>query len=132
MRKLGLLLALVLGGCLGSYDGDDSSQQQRSENPPDLATAIEEPSEELDELPDLAPPPDLAEPPDLTPPGPRPFGGDCVAPADCEQGLLCEVFTIMNKPQGKCTRACTIANQANDCPKPPSTGICTTNQVCGF
>jgi hypothetical protein len=61
--------------------------------------------------------------------GTKKFGDVCNGPADCMQGLLCESFamhTIM-----RCTKSCTTATQATDCP-PPSAGTCTPNMYCRF
>src|SRR5262249_22284258 len=61
--------------------------------------------------------------------GTKRFGEVCTGAADCESPLLCESFamhTIM-----RCTKMCTVATQATDCPA-PSAGTCTPNNYCRF
>jgi hypothetical protein len=60
--------------------------------------------------------------------GQRAFGDLCTLSSDC-QSNLCAPFamhTIM-----RCTKPCTTATQAADCP-PPSAGTCTPNNYCRF
>jgi hypothetical protein len=62
-------------------------------------------------------------------PGAGQFGATCTKAADCMSGL-CEPFrqqTIM-----LCTKSCTAATQATDCPNPPSAGTCTPKMYCRF
>jgi hypothetical protein len=61
--------------------------------------------------------------------GTKLFGEDCVADADCQSGM-CRDFQMQTIK--KCTKACTAATQANDCPIPPSSGTCNANLVCKF
>jgi hypothetical protein len=99
---------------------------------PDLSAPQQPPTPQPD-LADPPAPPDLAPLVDATPPPPDltgAFGSACVLPADCGPNLVC--FDFGGLAGKRCTRNCTIANQAQTCTKPPSTGICTTNQVCGF
>jgi hypothetical protein len=57
------------------------------------------------------------------------FGDTCATDADCESGM-CRSFQMMTV--NKCTKACTMATQAADCPNPPSMGTCNNNGVCRF
>jgi hypothetical protein len=61
--------------------------------------------------------------------GSRKFGDTCNGQADCASGLLCESFA-MHTIQ-RCTKSCTAATQATDCPA-PSAGTCTPNLYCRF
>ena len=66
---------------------------------------------------------------DLGTAGKKAFGDTCKVDGDC-QSNMCRGFQMMKVL--KCTKACTIATQAVDCPKPPSTGQCTPNGYCKF
>jgi hypothetical protein len=57
------------------------------------------------------------------------FGDNCTADTDCESGI-CRGFQMMTVT--KCTKACTAATAAQDCPNPPSTGTCNTDNICKF
>jgi hypothetical protein len=61
--------------------------------------------------------------------GKKAFGETCVLPSDCESNL-CEPFQQGNEML--CTKACTVATQATDCPAPPSAGTCTPKGYCRF
>lgn len=60
--------------------------------------------------------------------GPKHFGDTCTTDCDCDTSM-CRQFS-MGSVQ-KCTKPCTVANQATDCPA-PSTGMCTPNLYCKF
>ncbi len=62
-------------------------------------------------------------------PGTAAFGATCTVNSDC-QSLLCEQF-VMGTVH-RCTKTCTVATQATDCPAPPSAGTCTNNGYCKF
>jgi len=62
-------------------------------------------------------------------PGMKAFGEDCTADADCASGA-CRDFQMMTVK--KCTKTCTAATQANDCPNPPSQGTCNMQGYCRF
>jgi hypothetical protein len=132
MKWLGLAMVLA-GGCLGGYEPSSGEQGQNRMDQPDLA-APQQPQNQPD-LADPPAPPDLAPLVDATPPPPDlagAFGSMCtgVGQGTCLQNLTC--FDFGGVAGKRCTRNCTIANQAQTCTKPPSTGICTPNQVCGF
>lgn len=60
--------------------------------------------------------------------GPKLFGDTCTA--DCECGTsMCRQFQM--GAVMKCTKPCTVATQATDCPT-PGTGMCTNNGYCKF
>jgi hypothetical protein len=62
----------------------------------------------------------------------KPFGAPCTtdgANGDCQSGL-CKPFVMMTIL--RCTKPCTAATQATDCPVPPSAGTCTPNLYCKF
>lgn len=61
-------------------------------------------------------------------PGTAAFGASCTVNEDC-QSLLCEPF-VMGTVH-RCTKTCTVATQATDCPA-PSDGTCTNNGYCKF
>jgi len=61
-------------------------------------------------------------------PGAAAFGASCTVNGDC-QSLLCEQF-VMGTVH-RCTKPCTVATQATDCPA-PSDGTCTPNGYCKF
>jgi hypothetical protein len=56
------------------------------------------------------------------------FGATCSVAGDCQSGL-CEPF-VMGAVH-RCTKTCTVATQATDCPA-PSAGTCTNNGYCKF
>ncbi|HZS37456.1 MAG TPA: hypothetical protein VFF06_11555 [Polyangia bacterium] len=62
------------------------------------------------------------------PGGGKMFGDLCSSNADCQSGL-CEPFAMM--AVHRCTKSCTVATQATDCPA-PSNGTCTPNNYCRF
>ena len=62
------------------------------------------------------------------PAGTAAFGATCTVNGDC-QSLLCEQF-VMGTVH-RCSKACTVATQATDCPA-PSDGTCTPNGYCKF
>lgn len=68
----------------------------------------------------------------VTPTGTKQFGDLCTTDGptgDCASGM-CKPFA-----QGtvqRCTKPCTVATQATDCPNPPSSGTCTNNNYCKF
>lgn len=61
-------------------------------------------------------------------PGAKLFGDACTVNSDC-QSALCEQFAMGTVH--RCTKACTAATQATDCPA-PSDGTCTPNLYCKF
>lgn len=61
--------------------------------------------------------------------GTKVFGDPCAVDGDCQSGL-CRDFQMQTIR--KCTKACTTATEANDCPNPPSMGTCNSNLVCKF
>lgn len=61
-------------------------------------------------------------------PGTAAFGATCTVDGDC-QSLMCRQF-VMGTVH-RCTKACTVATQATDCPA-PSAGVCTNNGYCKF
>jgi hypothetical protein len=60
--------------------------------------------------------------------GAKAFGDTCAVNGDC-QSNLCEQF-VMGTVH-RCTKTCTTATQATDCPA-PSDGTCTPNGYCKF
>ena len=60
--------------------------------------------------------------------GTKLFGDTCTVNGDC-QSSLCEQF-VMGTVH-RCTKSCTAATQATDCPA-PSDGTCTPNLYCKF
>jgi hypothetical protein len=58
-----------------------------------------------------------------------PFGADCTVGTQCASGL-CNQFQM--GAVHKCTKTCTVATQATDCPNPPSTGLCNGMGFCKF
>jgi hypothetical protein len=77
--------------------------------------------------PDLAmPPPDLTFVPDLAL---LPFGASCTTNSQCQSGI-CGMFEM--GALFVCTKPCTPATQATDCPNPPSTGTCNSMNYCKF
>jgi len=61
--------------------------------------------------------------------GPKHFGDACTTDCDCDTAM-CRQFQM--GAVHLCTRPCTTATQAADCPNPPSTGMCTPNLYCKF
>jgi hypothetical protein len=57
--------------------------------------------------------------------GKKPFGEKCENDGECESGT-CFVGT----KQSYCSIKCTVASQATDCPKPPTTGECNNQGYC--
>lgn len=57
------------------------------------------------------------------------FGDTCTGDADCDSNM-CRGFMMMTVM--KCTKMCTTATQATDCPNPPSQGTCTNQNYCRF
>jgi hypothetical protein len=57
------------------------------------------------------------------------FGASCAVDGDCASGL-CRGFRQMTV--NFCTKACTAATQAADCPSPPSAGTCNGMGYCKF
>ena len=56
------------------------------------------------------------------------FGATCTGNGDCASNL-CEPFRMQTV--NLCTKACTVATQATDCPS-PSVGTCTPKGYCRF
>ena len=56
------------------------------------------------------------------------FGGACTSDCDCATSM-CRQFSM--GATHLCTKPCTAATQATDCPA-PSTGMCTPNLYCKF
>lgn len=56
------------------------------------------------------------------------FGAACTADCDCSTSM-CRMFQM--GAVHLCTRPCTVATAAMDCPG-PSTGTCTNNGYCKF
>jgi hypothetical protein len=73
--------------------------------------------------------PTMMTPTDMTMPGTGAFGAACTVDGDC-QSNLCRSFQMMTIK--RCTKACTPATAAADCPNPPSGGTCTNNNYCRF
>jgi len=61
--------------------------------------------------------------------GPKHFGDSCTTDCDCDTSM-CRQFNM--GATHLCTKPCTVATQAADCPAPPSTGMCTPNNYCKF
>ena len=61
-------------------------------------------------------------------PGAKAFGDTCVNNSDC-QSNICGNF-VMGTVH-RCTKSCTVATQATDCPA-PSDGTCNANGYCKF
>jgi hypothetical protein len=57
------------------------------------------------------------------------FGATCTQNTDCASNM-CEPFA--QQTEHLCTKSCTVATQATDCPDPPSAGTCTPNLYCRF
>ncbi len=60
--------------------------------------------------------------------GPKMFGATCTTDCECDTSM-CRQFQM--GATHICTRPCTVATQATDCPA-PSTGMCTNNGYCKF
>jgi hypothetical protein len=60
--------------------------------------------------------------------GPKHFGDSCTTDCDCDTSM-CRQFSM--GATHLCTKPCTVATQATDCPA-PSTGMCTPNLYCKF
>ena len=60
--------------------------------------------------------------------GPKMFGDTCTTDCECDSSM-CRQFQM--GAVMKCTKPCTVATQATDCPT-PSTGMCTNNGYCKF
>src|SRR5262245_38546378 len=66
---------------------------------------------------------------DMTTGPKKAFGADCTADIECESNQ-CRTFQMQTI--SKCTKSCTVATEAADCPNPPSTGTCNASLVCKF
>ena len=60
--------------------------------------------------------------------GPKVFGDTCTTDCECDTSM-CRQFQM--GAIHKCTKPCTVATQATDCPA-PGTGMCTNNGYCKF
>lgn len=60
--------------------------------------------------------------------GPKLFGAACTTDCECDTSM-CRQFQMGTVHY--CTKPCTVATQATDCPA-PSTGTCTNNGYCKF
>ena len=60
--------------------------------------------------------------------GPKMFGDTCTTDCECDTSM-CRQFQM--GATMKCTKPCTVATQATDCPA-PGTGMCTNNGYCKF
>ncbi len=60
--------------------------------------------------------------------GPKLFGDTCTTDCECDTSM-CRPFQM--GATHLCTKPCTVATQATDCPA-PSTGTCTNNGYCKF
>lgn len=60
--------------------------------------------------------------------GPKVYGDPCTTDCECDTSM-CRTFQM--GATMKCTRPCTVATQATDCPA-PGTGMCTNNGYCKF
>ena len=61
--------------------------------------------------------------------GTKQLGETCTTDCDC-QSSMCRQFAMGTTHL--CTKPCTTATAATDCPMPPSTGMCTPNLYCKF
>ncbi len=61
--------------------------------------------------------------------GAKQLGDPCTAGSECASGL-CEAFRM--QAVMLCTKPCTPATQAADCPSPPTDGTCTPKMYCRF
>lgn len=102
-----LLLGIGLAGC-----GDDTTLMSGGDMPVVLDMAVHG---------DLA----IAVCADA---GPKMFGAQCTSDCECDTSM-CRQFQM--GATMKCTKPCTVATQATDCPA-PSTGMCTNNGYCKF
>ena len=60
--------------------------------------------------------------------GTKAFGAACATDCECSSSM-CRPFQM--GATHLCTKPCTVATQATDCPT-PSTGTCTNNGYCKF
>lgn len=60
--------------------------------------------------------------------GPKHFGDTCTTDCECDTSM-CRQFQM--GATHVCTRPCTVATQAADCPA-PAAGMCTNNGYCKF
>ena len=68
--------------------------------------------------------------PDAGPPDAGlPLGSSCTLDTDCASDI-CRPFRMQTVHL--CTKPCTAATQATDCPVPPTAGTCSPNQYCDF
>jgi hypothetical protein len=63
------------------------------------------------------------------PTGTKQFGELCTLATECQSGI-CGQF-VMGTVH-RCSKSCTVATQATDCPAPPSDGTCNNNGYCKF
>ncbi|HZS35285.1 MAG TPA: hypothetical protein VFF06_00585 [Polyangia bacterium] len=63
------------------------------------------------------------------PAGAKAFGATCTVDGDCASGM-CRGFVMQTV--FRCTQPCTVATQTQDCPNPPSAGLCTGMGYCKF
>ena len=103
-----LLLACAAGGC-----GDDTTMTTTA----DLSVVL-----------DMAVHGDLAIA-NCGDAGTKAFGAVCTTDCEC-MSSMCRPFQM--GAAHFCTQPCTVATQANDCPMPPSTAMCTNNGYCKF
>ena len=61
--------------------------------------------------------------------GPKHFGDPCTTDCECDTSM-CRQFQM--GAAHFCTQPCTPTTAGNDCPAPPSTGMCTNNGYCKF
>ncbi len=57
--------------------------------------------------------------------GKKPFGETCGNDTECESGTC-----FLGGKQSYCSIKCTVASQATDCPKPPTSGECNNQGYC--
>jgi hypothetical protein len=57
------------------------------------------------------------------------LGASCTLDSDCASSL-CRPYR--QATVHFCTKSCTVATQAADCPTPPTTGTCSANGDCNF
>lgn len=118
-----LACSLLLGGCLGYYD--HPTYPDLADAPDDLATAQGNGSG--NGMRDMATAADLASSDGGG--SLKSFGADCLTDGECD-GNMCRPFQMMTIR--KCTKPCTAATAAQDCPAPPSLGTCTNQLHCRF
>lgn len=61
--------------------------------------------------------------------GTKAFGAPCTTDCECSSSM-CRPFQM--GAAHFCTKPCTVATQATDCPMPPSMATCTNNGYCKF